>query len=430
MGVSTSSAAAKKEKALDKVENEMVMFSKNFLIQIKGGTLTKIIERCTNESAPENSFMDTFLLTYRTYISPSELMDQLFERYNSPIPEVPEDVDPFAYQEAKKIIRLRVGNLLKRWLSNHFHDFNENDELLKKLASYVEKTFSLNEKNLASTIIQLSSQKNQTEMTASTVYGAKPPAPIVPKSVIILDMDPTEISRQLCLFEQNLFKKIHPKECLNQAWNKVERAERAPHIIQMIEHFNKVGRWVVYEIINQANIANRVKVMKHFIKVAIKCREYNNFNGCQEIIAGFGSSAVYRLHKSWGKLNKNEKQLIAQFNAIKETMSNNKSYNRYRTELKHINPPCVPYLGVFLTDLTFIEEGNPDYLATVDGRNDIINFDKMRKVAAVIEKILIYQPVSYNFEKVNVIYEHLQNSLSEMDEKSAFDISRQLEPKE
>ena len=39
------------------------------------------------------------------------------------------------------------------------------------------------------------------------------------------------------------------------------------------------------------------------------------------------------------------------------------------------DPPCVPYLGYYLTDLAFIEEGTPNF-------NDagLVNFSKMRMV--------------------------------------------------
>ena len=35
----------------------------------------------------------------------------------------------------------------------------------------------------------------------------------------------------------------------------------------------------------------------------------------------------------------------------------------YRQCLGAATPPCIPYLGVYLTDLTFLEEGNPDFVS-------------------------------------------------------------------
>lgn len=49
------------------------------------------------------------------------------------------------------------------------------------------------------------------------------------------------------------------------------------------------------------------------------------------------------------------------------------------------NPPAVPYLGMYLTDLAFIEEGTPNF--TEEG---LVNFSKMRMVGENA------QPVSIN----------------------------------
>lgn len=86
-------------------------------------------------------------------------------------------------------------------------------------------------------------------------------------------------------------------------------------------------------------------------------------------------------------------------------------------------------LGVYLTDLTFIEDGNSNYLLTEDGRSDIINFEKCRKQAVVIGNILLYQQDQYNFDRVDAIYTFFESGLVFNNDKDAlFKLSRSVEP--
>ena len=46
-----------------------------------------------------------------------------------------------------------------------------------------------------------------------------------------------------------------------------------------------------------------------------------------------------------------------------------------REAVHRCDPPCIPYLGMYLSDLTFIEEGTPNMT-----EENLINYSKMRMV--------------------------------------------------
>merc|ERR1712137_228957 len=144
--------------------------------------------------------------------------------------------------------------------------------------------------------------------------------------------------------------------------------------------------------------------------------------------AGLQLAAVYRLKKSWENVPKKYVDIL---NELRSIMTVGDNWKKYRAVLKHRDPPCIPYLGMYLTDLTFIEDGHPDYLEPAkegDEPNTLVNFLKCRQMSVVIRDIQQYQQKEYALRRVQVIYDYLQN-LNVSTEDEMYKISLQVEPR-
>ena len=87
--------------------------------------------------------------------------------------------------------------------------------------------------------------------------------------------------------------------------------------------------------------------------------------------------------------------------------------------------PCIPYLGVYLSDLTFIDEGNLDYVKD----NKLINFEKRALSAKVITEIQLFQQMQYCFRPMPFLQSYLTN-LKMFSESEAYKLSLEYEPRE
>ena len=83
--------------------------------------------------------------------------------------------------------------------------------------------------------------------------------------------------------------------------------------------------------------------------------------------------------------------------------------------------------GVYLTDLTFIEDGIPSVIK----RTDLINFAKRAKTVDVIRDIQQYQNVPYVLKSVPDLQDYiLSNMQAAGDVHEMYDKSLQVEPRE
>eukprot|EP01124_Arcella_intermedia_P025767 TRINITY_DN4685_c0_g1_i3.p1 TRINITY_DN4685_c0_g1~~TRINITY_DN4685_c0_g1_i3.p1 ORF type:complete len:474 (+),score=125.03 TRINITY_DN4685_c0_g1_i3:3-1424(+) len=360
--------------------DDVVLYSKNYQLLLKGGVLPKVIQRLTSESYPEKELGDVFLMGYRKHATPEELLERLCFRYND-WSDLEVELEGPVTDEDKKLIRIKLANLFKRWITNHFQeDFGGNEKLGEELKRKCGEVFGadpLGQGILSAFEEQYQNYQKYKDGRPISSGPAKRPEVIPPKGAHWEDFDVVEVARQMSLLEYAIFRAILPRECLDAGWTKENRNEASPHVAKLVDFYNAVGNFVAQTVLKFKDTKERVEGVKKFIRLIIALFEINNFNGCQEIMSGLSHTSVYRLKKTWSKVEA-DKKLFSQYKVIQQKLSPAQNWKSYKSLLKETAPPLLPYLGAYLADLNIIEEGNKNYLTVRSGRTDVINLDKMR----------------------------------------------------
>jgi CRP-like cAMP-binding protein len=192
------------------------------------------------------------------------------------------------------------------------------------------------------------------------------PSPIIPKPkkgepLTLLDIDPLELARQITLIDEEYYHSIQPKEFLKQAWNKHDHEKRAPTITEFTKHVNRMTNWFSTEILKQSEAENRAALIELFIKTAKHLFALQNFTGVMAILSSLHSSSITRLQQSWALVSQKQKEV---FDQLTNAMSSQRNFKTYREMLANVDPstPCIPFLAVFLTDCTYLDDCTPDFL--------------------------------------------------------------------
>ena len=63
------------------------------------------------------------------------------------------------------------------------------------------------------------------------------------------------------------------------------------------------------------------------------------------ITSGLNTPPIRRLKRTWEQVNQ---RYLAQFGACEMTIDSNKNFNKYRSLMASVTPPCVPFIGKLL----------------------------------------------------------------------------------
>lgn len=404
---------------------------------VKGGSLLALVEQLTRHDKLDSNFNNTFLLTYRSFTSARELFSLLVKRFSIQPPEGLNQSDYETWRDRKQTpIRFRVVNILKNWFENFWMEdptTEETKSLLRDVYTFARDTVKSTETPGSAPLMAVLDQRLSGKEVGRRLIQTQnqpTPAPIMPKNMKklkFLDIDVTEFARQLTIIESRLYGKIKPTECLNKTWQKKVgegEPEPAPNVKALILHSNQMTNWVAEMILAQSDVKKRVVVIKHFVAVADKCRSLNNFSTLTSIISAISTAPIARLKRTWDIV---PQKTHATLETMRKLMGNTKNFGEYREALHVANPPCIPFFGVYLTDLTFIEDGIPSIIK----KTNLINFAKRAKTAEVIRDIQQYQNVPYSLQLVPELQDYiLSNMQAAGDVHEMYDKSLQVEPRE
>lgn len=398
---------------------------------ITGGTLPALIERLTTPySTPDATFVSTFYLTFRLFATPVEFAETLIDRYEY-VGDSPRVSPP---------VRLRVCNVFKNWLESHWRKDCDKPALGlisnfatgqlhivlpnagKQLTSLVEQVTAVN----GPLVSRLVSSIGKTNTSIAQYISPDTPLPpaVVNKSqlnalknwrlgtatISILDFDPLELARQLTIKESQIFCSILPEELLASEWTK-QTGSMAVNVRAMSRLSTDLANLVADNILHDLDPKKRAMIIKQWTKIALKLLDLSNYHSLMAIVCSLTQSTIMRLKRTWELVPSKTKLRL---DKLKSIINHDRNYASLRQTFQKQTPPCVPWVGLYLTDLTFVDAGNQCTRQlpsnTVSDSKSVINFDKHMKTAKIISELQRFQ-VPYRLNEVAELQTWLQDQL-------------------
>lgn len=439
--VANTETSTDAEQLLQKTYANELTFNKDG--QVSGGSLPALVEQLTlHDNAPDPQFLSAFFVTFRMFTTPRTLAQALIERFDY-------------IGESRSVgapVRLRIYNVFKGWLETYWNADADRDALgdirffaMHKLKPYLSSAGE----RLVELTRKITANYSKGTVTGPLVSGVGKistsiggqqgvdgvvPEPIITKTLLnglrnaatrdsqlsIMDFDPLEIARQLTIIASTVFNEIQAYELLSLEWNN-KKAERARNVRYMCTMNTDVAHVVGDTILHPDDAKKRALVIKHWTKVAMRCLDLNNYESLMAIMCSLNSSVVQRLRRTWEYVSKKTRARLDELNAIVDISRNHASLRR---RLETPAAPCLPFLGIYLTDLTFADAGNPKCRELPGVTSDtgepvtVINFDKHLRMAKIVAHVQKYQ-VPYKLQPIPELQAWLQGHLRRMRESAA-----------
>jgi RasGEF domain/RasGEF N-terminal motif len=415
------------------------------MFEVRAATLNQMVlllaRPCVaSQKKARSEYTSRFFCTYRSFTQPDVLFGKLVEVFEGPKEGVRYDADDAAEQLAANAGDADDGNdeeetmemreqtlkVLQHWFMRHFVEWS--GAMKQRLEAVIAGASSIERFQVAARFLEKSYAKKCGQGTYKSMFSSDanvvdPPAPIVPadwRSVDFLGLSAVEVARQFTITSYHFYAEIEEVELLDLAWSKAKLKHLAPNLLGLIENFNRLSAMTATLLVRTPSFKRRVLLWRMFIDIASAFVELNNFDGAMAVLSALGKSAVHRLKWTRESIGKRHTQEYERLAALFDPTG---SYRAYREYIGHVHPPCLPFTGVYLTDLTFVEDGNSNFL-----EGGLVNVNKRALVHDIVHQVLRFRHYNYNLKLVPAFFRFLK-SLPIISEDEAYALSLGIEPR-
>ncbi|XP_050665290.1 guanine nucleotide-releasing factor 2 isoform X3 [Leptidea sinapis] len=369
---------------------------------VRGGHPDALIVLAT-KATKDFAYQEAFLATYRTWLSPGELVKKLVRRAHHFRPR-PHELRSTLGLLTRVIADLTIADLERNFMQ----------EIMEFIYWLVEAEELPISKALRQILVD--KQKQLHYQNANNKYGYESACygSVSLRRDTLLEFKAGELAEQMTLLDAALFVRITTAELL--AWPRDQAEDGSPNLTRFTEHFNKMSYWARSRILEQDEARERERYASKFLKVMKALRKMNNFNSYLALVSALDCPPVRRL--GWPRT------LLDALHDHCSLIDSSMSFSAYRRALADTQPPCIPYIGLFLQDLTFVHVGNPDLLP--DGS---INFTKRWQQYHIMENMKRFHKEQYKIkknERIQAMFNEFDDVLSE---ETMWQISETIKPR-
>ncbi|XP_007572947.1 ral guanine nucleotide dissociation stimulator-like 2 isoform X1 [Poecilia formosa] len=413
---------------------------------VKAGTEEKLVLHLLHSfSLGDSSFISIFLSTYRSFTSTERVLDILIDRLENP----PGDSER---SQTRQSFNKAVCTVFSTWLSEYPEDFRNlgDPSRLLRLAPLLPQDSS-SAVDLRARLLRTAEELSERALLPDkhrdqSSSSSPPPDPSKFEPTSVLGFPAAVIAEQLTKIETELFVRLVPYHCLGSLWSQRDKKGREGvcwSVRATIRQFNKLANAVLASCLWPTKLRSqqRARLLEKWISVAEECRARKNFSSLYAVVSALQSNPIHRLRRTW---QETDREALRRYEELAEIFSDKDNYSQSRELLKEegtskfanldnrINnrhhsrsnaQGTVPYLGIFLTDLTMLDTAVKDRLD-----NGYINFDKRRREFEVLAQIRLLQSSCKNcvFDS-DEAFSQWYHSVPTLTEEQSYRLSNEIE---
>ena len=369
-----------------------------------------LVETLTNEFYGEESFSYLFLLTYQYYMTHEEMYSILVTHFQRWFGTPAGEGECAPWRERK---RTMIQSAICRWVrvrgSELVVDAERVVELLRAQFGGAAATDTMS-----------------VGAYLDYCYAHVPAAVYIPEHgsdassrrlLSVLRQDVRALAEQLALFHQRLFRAIPISELIKKKKPNPDIPDSDIFASTFTQVFNKLSGWLTAAVVAARDDAERAELLVAAIRLAKALLRLNNFHGAMAVSTALQHSAVARLHGAWDRV---PRKRVAAADALRELFD--PKFMQYRAAVDRCSPPGVPCFVPISNDLSRLEENIPTWLPERGAPNAMVNVDKLRKIAKVLQQVRLFQLTPYPFQPIPGLQEDL-TKLPVLDDKTLYSLS-------